>query len=171
MTTVYTVGHSTRPIEEFVELLAANQVRRLVDIRTVPGSRHNPQFGEAALAESLPAAGIEYCQLKDLGGLRPKTNSTLNAGWENDSFRAYADYMQTPEFARGIAELIDLADERVTAIMCAEAVPWRCHRRLVGDALLARGVEVVDIISLTRTEPHQLTEFAQVDGLTITYPP
>lgn len=170
MTTVYTIGHSTHPIEEFIEMLQANGVKQLVDIRTIPGSRHNPQFGQKALEESMPKAGIDYVYRKDLGGLRPKVKDSVNRGWRNASFRNYADYMQTEEFAAAVEELIGLAKKKTTAIMCAEAVPWRCHRSLVGDALLVRDVEVLDIMSKTKTTPHKLTPFAKTRGTKITYP-
>jgi uncharacterized protein (DUF488 family) len=169
---VFTIGHSTHPIEEFLRMLEANRIQRLVDIRTVPGSRHNPQFGEKALAASMDEAGIDYQRLKALGGLRhtPAGAPTVNGAWRNRSFRDYADYMQTPEFAAGIDELLALAANQRVAIMCAEAVPWRCHRSLVGDALLARGIRVSDIMSATSTKPHELTSFAQVDGTRVWYP-
>jgi len=171
--TVYTIGHSTHPLEEFVGMLRANGVERLVDVRTVPGSRHNPQFGQQALEESMPEAGIDYQRLAALGGLRHTKVSepTVNGAWRNRSFRNYADYMQTPAFAAGIDELIDLARAQTVAIMCAEAVPWRCHRSLVGDALLARGIEVKDIMSPTSTKPHVMRSFARVDGERVWYPP
>src|SRR5579863_7808814 len=144
---VFTIGHSTRPIGEFIDLLKANGVRQLIDIRTIPKSRHNPQFNDEALASSLKSAGIGYVHMKELGGLRhPKRDST-NLGWRNASFRGYADYMQTPEFARALDRTIDLAKEIPSALMCAEAVPWRCHRSLVADALLVRGIRVLEIIS------------------------
>ncbi|MFC6010398.1 DUF488 family protein [Nocardia lasii] len=171
MLTVYTIGHSTRTAEEFVGLLHDYGVTQLVDIRTVPRSRHNPQFGRDELPETLRAAGIQYVYLAALGGLRHGAKSEENAGWRNASFRQYADYMQTPEFRAGLDELIELAHQATTAIMCAEAVPWRCHRSLVGDALLVRGIEVRDIMSGTRAPEHHLTNFAHVDGTTITYPP
>jgi uncharacterized protein (DUF488 family) len=170
MSTIHTIGHSTRPIDEFIEILRAHGVEQLVDIRTVPKSRHNPQFAQDALSESLTDAGIAYVYLKDLGGLRPKQANSVNAGWRNQSFRNYADYIQTETFTEAVEGLIALAEEAHTAIMCAEAVPWRCHRSLVGDALLVRGFEVLDIMSLTSAKPHKLTPFAVVDGLTITYP-
>lgn len=153
-------------------MLDANGIRRLIDVRTVPGSRHNPQFGEKALAQSMPDAGVEYRQLKSLGGLRhtPAGAPTVNGAWRNKSFRNYADFMQTPEFAAGIDELIAEATLQVVAIMCAEAVPWRCHRSLIGDALLARGIRVLDIMSVTSTKPHELTSFAKVDGTRVWYP-
>lgn len=172
-TRVYTIGHSTHPIEEFVGMLKANGVERLIDVRTVPKSRHNPQFGESELRASMPGAGIDYQRLPALGGLRHSAaaETTVNGAWRNKSFRSYADYMQTPAFAAGITELIDLARKQTVAIMCAEAVPWRCHRSLVGDALLARGVHVDDIMSPTSTKPHSLTRFAKVDGDQVWYPP
>ncbi len=170
MTTIHTIGHSTRPIGEFIALLQRSGVTRLVDIRTVPGSRHNPQYGEHALAEALTAAGISYHHLKQLGGLRPRQAHSTNTAWRNESFRNYADYMGTPEFEAGLAELLRLADQAPTAIMCAEAVPWRCHRRLVADALSARGVEVYEIIGEGEPQHHRLTDFAVVDGTRVSYP-
>jgi uncharacterized protein (DUF488 family) len=168
--TIYTIGHSTHPIDDFISLLKENGVKRLVDIRTIPRSRHNPQFEQEALATSLEAAGIEYRYMKDLGGLRPKVKESKNTAWRNASFRNYADYMQTTEFSDAITELIRLAEKKKTAIMCAEAVPWRCHRSLVGDALLVRGFNVIDIMGAGKTKEHQLTSFAVVDGKTILYP-
>lgn len=168
--TIYTIGHSTRPIDEFIEMLKHNGITQLVDIRTIPRSRHNPQYEQTALETSLPKAGIEYIYMKELGGLRPKVKNSVNMGWHNESFRNYADYMQTPEFARGIDTLITLAMPKPTAIMCAEAVPWRCHRSLVADALLARGIEVVDIMSPTASSDHKMTSFAVQRGIDITYP-
>ncbi len=169
--TIFTVGHSTHPIDEFVELLRAHGVAQLVDIRTIAKSRHNPQFGEDQLRESMPANGIAYQRLETLGGLRSTNKSSPNGAWKNTSFRGYADYMQTDAFASGLQDLLALAQQKSTAIMCAEAVPWRCHRSLVGDALLVRGVEVLDIMTPKSAKPHKLTSFAHVDGITITYPP
>lgn len=170
-TTIYTLGHSTHPIDEFIGMLRVYAIERLVDVRTVPRSRHNPQFEQASLSTSLPEAGIEYRHMKSLGGLRKTQADSVNNGWRNASFRGYADYMQTPDFAAAIDELIALAGEKRTAVMCAEAVPWRCHRSLIGDALLVRGVAAIDIFSATQSKPHALTSFAQVDGTKITYPP
>ena len=167
---VFTIGHSTRSIEEFIGLLKQNRIEQLVDIRTVPRSRHNPQFEQDALGRALAEAGIGYVYMKSLGGLRPKTKDSINLGWRVESFRNYADYMQTPEFAVAVEGLMELAREKPTAIMCAEAVPWRCHRSLVGDALLARGVRVTDILSPTSLQEHQMTQFAVVSGTQITYP-
>lgn len=169
---IFTIGHSTHPLEEFVHMLDANGIQRLIDVRTVPGSRHNPQFGEKALAVSMPDARIDYSWMKELGGLRhsPAGAPSMNGAWHNASFRNYADYMQTPEFTAGIESLIAAAKDQVVAIMCAEAVPWRCHRSLIGDALLARGIRVLDIMSITSTKPHELTPFARVDGTRVWYP-
>ncbi|MGO4474870.1 DUF488 family protein [Massilia sp. 2TAF26] len=168
--TVSTIGHSNRSIEEFVELLKRNHIACVLDIRTVPKSRHNPQFGQDQLPGSLAAAGIEYRYLAGLGGLRRPRPDSPNAGWRNTSFRGYADYMQTEEFARNLDSVIELAQDRRCALMCAEAVPWRCHRSLVADALLVRGIPVEEIIGPQTPRPHKLTPFAHVDGLHITYP-
>lgn len=167
---VHTIGHSTRPMEEFLAILRAHDISSLVDIRTVPKSRHNPQFHIDSLSRTLPDAGLEYRHLPTLGGLRQPRKDSLNQGWRNLSFRGYADYMGTPEFASGIEELLALARAQPIAIMCAEAVPWRCHRSLVGDALLVRGVDVIDIYDEAKATPETLTRFAVVDGLSITYP-
>ena len=168
---VYTIGHSTRSFEELVGLLRAYDVATLVDVRTVPRSRHNPQFNRDALMVEMPAAGIGYVHLARLGGLRKGTGAdSPNTGWRNASFRAYADYMQTDDFRRGLEELRALTANGPIALMCAEAVPWRCHRSLIADALLVRGVPSADIQGPTRTLPHALTPFAHVDGATITYP-
>ncbi|MGP5196958.1 DUF488 domain-containing protein [Arthrobacter rhombi] len=169
--TLHTVGHSTHPVEEFVELLRAHGVQRIVDVRTVPKSRHNPQFGIDQLPASLAGYGLDYQRIESLGGLRHTTKASPNTGWRNASFRGYADYMQTPEFDAGIQQLVASTAERPVAIMCAEAVPWRCHRSMIGDAMLVRGFEVLDIFSPTKATAHTLTSFAQVEGTTITYPP
>jgi uncharacterized protein (DUF488 family) len=169
--TIYTIGHSTRTIEDFIELLGIHNIKQLVDIRTIPKSRYNPQYGNKNLEKSLDSAGIRYVYLEELGGLRPEVTPSENEGWRNESFRNYADYMQTEEFQDGINKLLGLADKATTAIMCAEAVPWRCHRSLVGDALLVRQVSVIDIISKTSAKEHALTAFAVVHGTKITYPP
>jgi len=168
--TVYTIGHSTRPVEEFLALLRANGVQVLVDIRSIPKSRRNPQYWQEPLAASLTGVGIDYRYMPALGGRRRARPDSINTAWRNASFRGYADYMQTGEFAAAVDELVELAPERVPAIMCAEAVPWRCHRSLVADALLVRGVCVLDIISATSVRPHILRPWARVDGRTITYP-
>ncbi len=169
--TVLTIGHSTHPIGEFVKMLKAQGVETVVDIRTVPRSRHNPQFDQAALPGLLKDAGLDYVYIKELGGLRKANKDSVNGGWRNVSFRGYADHMQTAEFLTGLEQLIDLAGRSQVAIMCAEAVPWRCHRSLVGDALLVRNIVVEDIMSATSRKPHKLTSFAEVHGKKITYPP
>ena len=168
--TVLTIGHSTRTIEDFIAMLAAHRVQLLVDVRSIPKSRHVPQFNSDALAASLREKGIAYLHLKSLGGRRHSRKDSRNLGWRNASFRGYADYMATEEFRAGIARLLDLAREKRTAIMCAEAVPWRCHRSLIGDALLVRGVRVEDIMSASSIRPHDLTTFAKVEGLDVFYP-
>lgn len=168
--TIFTVGHSTRPVEEFISLLSAHGVRQLVDVRTIPRSRHNPQFGQDQLGPTLERAGIHYLHMPALGGLRHAHLDSLNTAWRNASFRGYADYMQTQPFADALEELIAAARKRTTAIMCAEAVPWRCHRSLIADALLVRGIDAEEIASATRTQPHKLTPWAHVSGKTITYP-
>jgi len=169
-TRVFTIGHSVRPFEEFLRILQAHGIALLVDIRTIPRSRRNPQFNREELARTLPENGIRYRHMASLGGLRHPRKDSINSAWKNDSFRGYADYMQTEEFARAVDELIVLASGEPTAIMCAEAVHWRCHRSLVADALTARGVEVLHIEDEKRARPHRLTSFAQVDGAQVTYP-
>ncbi len=170
MPEIYTIGHSTRSLEEFIQLLQEFQIRRLVDVRTIPRSRRNPQFNKESLPQALRAAGVEYTHIPGLGGLRKAQKDSINTAWENDSFRGYADYMQTPEFSAGLEELISLSQDGPIAIMCAEAVPWRCHRSLIGDALLARGYSVIDILGPNSARPHKLTSFAVVEGERVTYP-
>lgn len=167
---IFTIGHSTRPIDEFIELLRANGVKQLIDIRTIPKSRHNPQFNGDALAKSLRAARIRYLHMKELGGLRHAKPDSINLGWRNASFRGYADYMQTSEFVGALDSAIELGAARPTALMCAEAVPWRCHRSLVADALLVRGIHALEIIGPAKPKEHKLTPFARVRGKKITYP-
>jgi uncharacterized protein (DUF488 family) len=169
-TAVLTIGHSTRSIESFIEMLRVHGVKRVVDVRTIPRSRTNPQFDRESLAESLADAGIGYTHMAELGGLRHARKDSLNVGWRNASFRGYADYMQTAEFESAVESLIDAAKREQITIMCAEAVPWRCHRSLIGDALKVRGIAVDDIMSATRTQPHELTSFAKVQGTQVTYP-
>jgi uncharacterized protein (DUF488 family) len=167
---LYTVGHSTRSLDELVELLRSFSVATLVDVRTIPRSRHNPQFNADALKADLPARGIAYRQIADLGGLRKTRADSPNGGWRNASFRGFADYMQTDAFEAGLDELWHLAQEGTAAIQCAEAVPWRCHRSLIADALRVRGADVRHITGRGRASPHRLTSFAQVRGHRITYP-
>src|ERR1035441_313127 len=167
---VMTIGHSTRTIEEFIGLLQAHAVTLVVDVRTIPRSRHNPQFNKDSLPDSLKQANMGYVHIPGLGGLRHSKTDSINMGWQNASFRGYADYMQTPEFEQNMEELIRLAKQEQIAIMCAEAVPWRCHRSLIADALLVRGIRTEDIMSPTNRTVHALTPFAKVRGTTITYP-
>ena len=167
---VMTIGHSTHTLEEFIGLLQAHGATCIVDVRTVPRSRHNPQFDKASLPRSLEQAGLKYVHMPGLGGLRRAQGDSPNAGWRNASFRNFADYMQTPEFAQSLDELIRLAKQERIVLMCAEAVPWRCHRSLIADALLVRGIATEDIMSLTRRQTHTLTPFAIVQGTVITYP-
>jgi uncharacterized protein (DUF488 family) len=168
--TVFTIGHSTRPLAEFIEMLRVHGVRRVVDVRSIPRSRHNPQFNRETLARRLRAARIGYVHLKRFGGLRHAKADSGNLGWHNASFRVFADYMQTEDFLTGLARLEKLAAGKPTAIMCAEAVPWRCHRSLIADALVVRDFPVEDIMSVARTQQHEITPFARVRGLRITYP-
>jgi len=170
MSTIYTVGHSTRTVEEFIGLLKDFGIDLVADIRTVPKSRHNPQFHIDQLAGSLASAGIDYRHLTGLGGLRRTAKDSINTGWRNASFRGYADYMSTPPFQDAVAELIALAAQHVTVIMCAEAVFWRCHRALVADALLVRGIDVQHIMDAEKLTPATMTSFAKPDGTQITYP-
>jgi uncharacterized protein (DUF488 family) len=164
------IGHSTRPIAEFIELLHAREVEQVLDIRTIPKSRHNPQFNGDTLAAALREADIRYVHLKELGGLRHARKDSINLGWRNASFRGFADYMQTPEFEAALDRAIELAKSCSTALMCAEALPWRCHRSLVADALLVRGIRVLHITSASEPKPHALTSFARVRGTQVTYP-
>jgi uncharacterized protein (DUF488 family) len=168
--TIWTIGHSTHSLEEFVAMLKAHDITQLVDVRTIPKSRRVHQFNADSLAAALPKLGIEYVHMKVLGGLRHAKKDSVNTGWRNASFRGYADYMGTDEFRKGIERLLKLARANRTAIMCAEAVPWRCHRSLIGDALLVRGGHVEDIMSATSSREHELTPFAKVHELEITYP-
>lgn len=165
-----TIGHSNRPLPAFIDLLQAHGVRLLVDVRTVPRSRHNPQFNRESLPLALAGNAIRYEHLPGLGGLRRARKDSPNTGWRNLSFRGYADYMLTDEFARNLETLQQLERGDRLAIMCAESVPWRCHRSLIADALTIRGIPVEHILSASKTQPHQLTSFARVEGHRITYP-
>lgn len=167
---MFTVGHSTRTIESLVEILRAHSVERLIDIRSVPRSRHNPQFNKENLSKSLRNRKIGYRHMAVLGGLRHAQKDSINTGWRNASFRGYADYMQTPEFEKGITTLQRLSAQRPTAIMCAESLPWRCHRFLVADALVVRGTDVYHIMSKTSKRKHELNSMAVVRRGRITYP-
>ena len=167
---VMTIGHSTHTLGKFIGLLQAHAVARVVDVRTIPRSWHNPQFNKDSLPDSLKKVGLSYVHMPGLGGLRHAMPDSINMGWRNASFRGYADYMQTMEFKQNLERLIQMAKQKQLAIMCAEAVPWRCHRSLIADALLVWGIRTEDIMSLTRRTVHTLTPFAKVCGTTITYP-
>ena len=168
--TIFTIGHSTRPLSELVQLLRAHGVHRVIDIRTIPRSRHNPQYNRETLGPALRSNGIGYLHLKALGGLRRTKSDSKNVGWHNASFRGFADYMQTTEFEVALARAIKLSKVKPSVLMCAEAVPWRCHRSLVADALAARKFSVEHIMSVTRANQHKLTSFARVRGKKVTYP-
>ena len=170
MRTLYTVGHSTRTLEELVAVLRSHGVAAVADVRRFAGSRRLPQFNAEHLAAELPRLGLAYLPCPLLGGRRKPGPGTANAGWRNASFRAYADYMQTPAFVEGLDQLIQEAERQPVAMMCAEAVPWRCHRSLIADALLVRGWSVLDVMSTTTATPRKLTPFARVDGTWVTYP-
>lgn len=167
---LFTIGHSIHPMEEFIALLAGHEIRHLADVRSIPKSRHVPQFNSEPLSAALGAAGIGYAHMKALGGRRHSRRDSINTGWRNTSFRGYADYMATPQFAEGLDALIQIARAAPTAIMCAEAVPWRCHRSLIADAMILKGWEVRDIMSAAPPAVHKLTAFLRpVDGQP-TYP-
>jgi uncharacterized protein (DUF488 family) len=167
---VLTIGHSTRSLEEFIGLLRAHGATCVVDVRTVPRSRHNPQYDQQSLPASLEQAGFKYIHMPGLGGLRRPRPDSPNMGWKNTSFRGYADYMQTPDFTENLEALLRLTREETIALMCAEAVPWRCHRSLIADALSVRGIVAEHIMSPTRRQPHKLTPFAKVSGTQVLYP-
>ena len=168
--TLYTIGHSTRSTRELIELLRAHGVEQVVDVRTIPKSRHNPQFSRPAITRSLHLAKIGYRQMKALGGLRHARPDSINLGWRNASFRGYADYMQTEDFAAGLERLEQLAARRPTAIMCAEALPWRCHRSLIADALTVARWRVLHIQSRRTARPHRRTPFLRVRSGRLVYP-
>lgn len=167
---LWTIGHSTRPIEEFVGLLQSHGIQLLVDVRTIPFSRRNPQFHQKALAQSLREAGLQYRHMPALGGRRKSRPDSVNVGWRNQGFRGYADYMQTQDFWNAVEDLVAIGQSLRVAIMCAEAVPWRCHRSLIADALVIRGWTVHDIISASSPKTHTLTPFAKPDAGRLTYP-
>lgn len=165
-----TIGHSTRTLEAFLSLLQAHRVTQVVDVRTVPRSRRNPQFNQETLPDALRAVGIGYVHMPGLGGLRHPCPNSPNTGWRNASFQGFADYMQTQEFEVHLEALLELAGQAQIVLMCAEAVPWRCHRSLIADALRVRGIQVEHILGQTRRQPHTLTPWAQVHGTRLTYP-
>lgn len=170
MRTIFTIGHSTRSWEDFLEVLRAHRIKRIVDVRSIPRSRRNPQFNREILGKKLRSARIGYLHLRKLGGLRHARRDSPNMGWRNTSFRGFADYMHTAEFEAGLRRLIQLSKQKRSAIMCAEAVPWRCHRSLIGDALTARGIRVEDIMNKSRAQLHTLTSFARVQDKRVSYP-
>ncbi len=167
---IYTIGHSIRTIAEFTELLKTYGITLVVDVRTVPRSRHNPQFNKETLPSSLKTHTVKYIHIPDIGGLRRPKHDSINLAWKNSSFRGYADYMQTKEFNDNLLKITALARENCLALMCAEALPWRCHRSLISDALVVRNVKVEHIISSNSCINHALNEMAHVEGNQITYP-
>ena len=167
---IFTIGHSTRQIGDFIHLLKSHEVQRVVDVRTLPRSRFNPQFDITRLPALLSAAHIHYTHMPGLGGLRRPQPDSPNIGWRNKSFRGYADHMQSTAFERSLERCLELASVERVVLMCAEAVPWRCHRSLIADALVARGIDALEIASDSRVRPHTLTPFAHVDGTHVTYP-
>lgn len=169
LNSIYTIGHSTRVLEEFVALLQANGVRRLADIRRYPGSRRYPHFSGESLAISLPASGIDYHHFEDLGGRRNPVANSPNGAWNNDQFRGYADHMGSPAFQAAVDRL--RASDLPTAVMCAEAVPWRCHRNLLADELVRRGVTVLHIVGPATPQPHALSKMARIVAGRVIYPP
>jgi len=170
MSIVYTIGHSNRPIEKFIQILQFYKIEIVADVRSIAASGHNPQYNEDDLRNSLSREDIGYIHLKGLGGLRHTTKASVNTAWENASFRGYADYMQTTQFKENLDQLIHMLKDKPTAIMCAEALPWRCHRSLIGDALLILNITVIDIINEKNSKHHLLTSFAKVEGQRIIYP-
>jgi len=167
---ILTIGHSTRTAAAFLALLQAHGVTGIADVRTVPRSRRHPHFSRESLQVRLPAHGVEYVHLAGLGGLRKPKSDSPNRGWRHEGFRGYADHMATPEFAEALDALIAFAAGRRAAVMCAEAKWWQCHRQMVADALVARGIEVRHIMSAREAPPHELTPFVRVSGSTVQYP-
>lgn len=168
---LFTIGHSNRSTREFVKILKAYDIEVLVDVRHYPGSRHNPQFGKSRLKQTLSRHNIKYFHLEDLGGRRrPNKESEENSGWRSPQFKGYADYMQTVEFHSALKELIRIAKKSTTVIMCSEAVPWRCHRSLIGDAMIANKFSVFDIFNEKNARKHSLISFAKIHGKDVTYP-
>jgi uncharacterized protein (DUF488 family) len=168
--TIYTIGHSTRSFEGFARILQAHGVRAIADVRQFPRSRRFPHFNDESLSAELPKLGIQYIHMKPLGGRRKPLPDSINTAWRNNAFRGYADYMQTPEFQSALHELMQFAQQQPTATMCAEAVPWRCHRNLISDALIAHGWRVLDIYDEKSIKEHALAPFAIINGTTVTYP-
>jgi uncharacterized protein (DUF488 family) len=167
--TIWTIGHSVRPLAEFLELLEAHGIVQLADVRTVPRSRRHPHFSREVLAASLVGAGIAYRHMAELGGLRKPRRDSVNTAWRVEGFRGYADYMETPAFEQALDDLVDWAGNAATAVMCAESVWWRCHRKLIADALVARAVEVRHISTKSSAPVHTLTPFARLNGTRVRY--
>jgi uncharacterized protein (DUF488 family) len=168
--TIYTIGHSTRPLPEFIGILKAYRITLVIDIRSLPRSRHNPHFDRNTLSETLRDAGIRYLHCADLGGFRRPEKDSVNTAWSSRAFRGFADYMQTTEFSRAIGLLIDVLESETPVLMCAEGNPFRCHRRLIADTLVVRGIRVMHIATRRSARPHTLTPFARVRDAVITYP-
>lgn len=168
--TIFTIGHSTRSLEELVTALRANGVQAVADVRLIPRSRKFPHFNDDSLSRELPKCGIDYLPFKSLGGRKRPMKDSVNLGWRNESFRGYADFMQTADFLAALEDLMVKARQQLMTTMCAEAVPWRCHRSLISDALIVRGWKVMDIFDEKRVSEHKLTKFAKVQGTRITYP-
>jgi uncharacterized protein (DUF488 family) len=167
---IFTIGHSTHPLDRFLAILGAHGITGLADVRRIPGSRRHPHFSREALVESMPGHGIEYRHLPGLGGRRRGTDASVNTAWQHPSFRAYADHMASDEFREGLEELLAFAKERRVAVMCAEAQWWQCHRQLIADALVVRRTDVHHILAATRAAAHTLTSFARVEGISVRYP-
>ncbi len=167
---IFTIGHSTRPLNEFIQLLKAYQVKVLVDVRKVPWSKHNPQFNQETFGEKLKDNGLKYIHMPKLGGFRRPKPDSLNLGWKSPGFRGFADYMQSREFEENLEELIKIAIQKRVSIMCAEALPWRCHRSLISDALMVKGFRVEHILGLNQSQSHKIHSFAKVEGGALTYP-
>ena len=168
--TLWTIGHSTRSFEEFLALLEEYRICLLADVRHFPGSRRVPWTAKVSLARALSDRGVAYEHFEDLGGFRKASQDSTNTAWHNSGFRGYADYMDTPEFSAALDRLIAVSRDRWTAIMCAEALPWKCHRWLLSDALVARGMRVIHILASGKTQDHRLTTFARVHGTRVAYP-
>jgi uncharacterized protein (DUF488 family) len=167
---IYTIGHSTRTIDDFIAILNTYKINTVVDVRSIPYSRFNPQFNSDSLKESLNDSSIDYVHISSLGGFRDPVSNSVNTGWKNRRFRGFADHMQMRDFKRGLNKLVKLARDSNVVIMCSEALPWRCHRSLIADALIVRGIEVVDIYSINTIRKHSLTPWAVVNGHNIIYP-
>jgi uncharacterized protein (DUF488 family) len=168
--TVFTIGHSTHTFEEFIKIIEKFKIEKIADVRTIPRSRHNPQFNKETLPTNLLSAGIDYMHIAGLGGLRHSKVDSPNKGWHNASFRGYADYMQTSDFEESLNTLIEAAKKEQLAVMCAESLPWRCHRSLIADALLVRDFKVEHIMNNGKSLRHVITPWIKVEGTKITYP-